>query len=31
MWTKAAVIRDPQGGVFTLSQFTPPAGDDAAG
>jgi predicted enzyme related to lactoylglutathione lyase len=25
-WTRDAVIRDPQGGVFTASQFTPPAG-----
>jgi uncharacterized protein len=24
-WTKAAVIRDPQGAELTLSQFTPPA------
>jgi uncharacterized protein len=23
-WTRAAVIRDPQGATFTLSQFTPP-------
>ena len=23
-WTKMAVVRDPQGAVFTLSQFTPP-------
>ncbi len=23
-WTRAAVIRDPQGAVFTASQFTPP-------
>lgn len=26
MWTRSAVVRDPQGAVFTLSQFTPPAG-----
>jgi predicted enzyme related to lactoylglutathione lyase len=25
-WTKEAVIRDPQGAVLTLSQFTPPTG-----
>jgi predicted enzyme related to lactoylglutathione lyase len=25
-WTKAAVLRDPQGAVFTVSQFTPPGG-----
>jgi uncharacterized protein len=25
-WTKTALIRDPQGAEFTLSQFTPPAG-----
>lgn len=24
-WTKAAVVQDPQGAVFTLSQFDPPA------
>jgi uncharacterized protein len=24
MWTKAAIVRDPQGAIFTLSQFTPP-------
>lgn len=24
MWTRAAVIRNPQGAVFTLGQFTPP-------
>jgi predicted enzyme related to lactoylglutathione lyase len=24
-WTKTALIRDPQGAVFTASQFTPPA------
>jgi hypothetical protein len=23
-WTRDALIRDPQGGVFTASQFTPP-------
>lgn len=23
-WTKMAVLRDPQGTSFTLSQFTPP-------
>ncbi|MEN0130179.1 MAG: VOC family protein, partial [Brevundimonas sp.] len=23
-WTRTAVIRDPQGAVFTASQFTPP-------
>lgn len=25
-WTRDALIRDPQGGEFTASQFTPPAG-----
>jgi hypothetical protein len=25
-WTKAAVIRDPQGAELTLSQFTPSSG-----
>ena len=25
-WTKIALVRDPQGAVFTLSQFTPPQG-----
>jgi uncharacterized protein len=25
-WTRAAVIRDPQGATLTLSQFTPPTG-----
>ena len=25
-WTKTALVRDPQGAVFTLSQFTPPEG-----
>ena len=24
MWTRAAVVREPQGASFTLSQFTPP-------
>jgi predicted enzyme related to lactoylglutathione lyase len=24
-WTRAAVVRDPQGAMFTASQFTPPA------
>jgi hypothetical protein len=24
MWTKTVTIRDPQGAVFTASQFTPP-------
>jgi predicted enzyme related to lactoylglutathione lyase len=24
-WTRDALIRDPQGGVFTTSQFTPPS------
>jgi predicted enzyme related to lactoylglutathione lyase len=23
-WTRSAVVRDPQGAVFTVSQFTPP-------
>ncbi len=27
LWTKNAVIRDPQGAEFTISQFTPPDGD----
>lgn len=27
VWTKNAVIRDPQGAEFTVSQFTPPEGD----
>lgn len=27
MWTRNALIRDPQGAVFTISQFTPPEGD----
>jgi hypothetical protein len=26
MWTREALIRDPQGAVFTASQFTPPSG-----
>ncbi len=25
-WTRAAVVRDPQGAVFTISQFAPPSG-----
>jgi predicted enzyme related to lactoylglutathione lyase len=25
-WTKAALLRDPQGAIFTVSQFTPPGG-----
>jgi hypothetical protein len=25
-WTRDAQIRDPQGAVFTVSQYTPPAG-----
>jgi predicted enzyme related to lactoylglutathione lyase len=25
-WTRTALIRDPQGAVFTASQFTPPSG-----
>ena len=25
-WTKAAIVRDPQGATFTLSQFAPPTG-----
>jgi predicted enzyme related to lactoylglutathione lyase len=25
-WTRDAVILDPQGAVFTASQFTPPSG-----
>ena len=24
-WTRTALVRDPQGAVFTVSQFTPPA------
>lgn len=27
MWTKDAVVRDPQGAVFTMSEFSPPEGD----
>jgi hypothetical protein len=27
MWTKDALVRDPQGAEFTVSQFTPPDGD----
>jgi predicted enzyme related to lactoylglutathione lyase len=27
LWTKNAVVRDPQGAQFTISQFTPPDGD----
>lgn len=27
VWTKNALVRDPQGAVFTVSQFTPPDGD----
>ena len=27
LWTKDALIRDPQGAEFTVSQFTPPDGD----
>ena len=27
MWTKDAIVRDPQGAEFTVSQFTPPDGD----
>jgi hypothetical protein len=27
MWTKDALVRDPQGAEFTVSQFTPPEGD----
>jgi predicted enzyme related to lactoylglutathione lyase len=27
MWTKDALVRDPQGAQFTVSQFTPPDGD----
>jgi predicted enzyme related to lactoylglutathione lyase len=25
-WTRAALVRDPRGAVFTASQFTPPSG-----
>jgi uncharacterized protein len=28
LWTRTALVRDPQGAEFTLSQFTPP---DTAG
>jgi hypothetical protein len=24
LWTRKALVRDPQGARFTLSQFTPP-------
>jgi hypothetical protein len=27
MWTRHALVRDPQGAEFTVSQFTPPDGD----
>jgi predicted enzyme related to lactoylglutathione lyase len=27
LWTRTALVRDPQGAEFTLSQFTPPEGD----
>jgi uncharacterized protein len=27
LWTKNALVRDPQGAEFTVSQFTPPGGD----
>ncbi len=27
LWTRRAVVRDPAGATFTLSQFTPPGGD----
>jgi predicted enzyme related to lactoylglutathione lyase len=27
LWTRHAVLRDPQGAEFTVSQFTPPDGD----
>jgi hypothetical protein len=27
VWTKQAVLRDPQGAELTVSQFTPPGGD----
>ena len=27
LWTKNALVRDPQGAQFTISQFTPPDGD----
>ena len=26
LWTRSALVRDPQGAQFTVSQFTPPAG-----
>ncbi|PVG82374.1 glyoxalase [Nocardioides gansuensis] len=26
-WTREALVRDPQGAVFSVSQFTPPGGD----
>jgi predicted enzyme related to lactoylglutathione lyase len=30
LWTKDALVRDPQGAEFTVSQFTPPDGDWAS-
>jgi hypothetical protein len=27
VWTKHALLRDPQGAEFTVSQFTPPDGE----
>jgi predicted enzyme related to lactoylglutathione lyase len=27
LWTRTAVVRDPQGAELTVSQFTPPSGD----
>ena len=27
LWTRSALLRDPQGAEFTVSQFTPPDGD----
>ncbi len=27
-WTRTALVRDPQGAAFTLSQFTPPDSGD---
>ena len=27
LWTRTALLRDPQGAQFTVSQFTPPGGD----
>jgi predicted enzyme related to lactoylglutathione lyase len=27
LWTRNALLRDPQGAEFTISQFTPPEGD----